>query len=177
MKKIIFFLLLISMAPVVHAQGRAEYSDFSIPVKGGDAFYEKVDSAAGKSQALIFSAVRKSFSDLFNNANYVIEIAADGQVIGKGYVTFTHKIQLGMREETTVRFTINVECKDGKFRIQLCDFYTSGSRSGSFDELDRMLKNAKGYRERFFPEFNKQIQAVVDLFDTTIKSNLQGDYF
>lgn len=177
MKKLFFTVWLISIAAIAFAQGESQYSEFNIPTKNGAAFYENIDSGFNKSKGLICSAVRKSFSDIFNNANFVIEIDADGQLIGKGYTVFEHKIQLGIKEQTTVKFTVSIDCSNNKFRVQLYDFFTWASGAYHLEPLDRMLKNAKGYRTRFLPAFNIEINRVLLLFVTTIKANLEQPVF
>jgi hypothetical protein len=177
MKKSVLATLLLFAFLISNSQGKSEYVDFDIPTKDGNAFYEKVDSVFGKTKDQIYQAAKKTISDVFGNAKAVIEIddKEAAQIIGKGTFDINHKIQMGVNETTTIKFTLNVQGKDGRYRIQMYDFQKRSSQEKSYTELSHVLTYAKGWRTKFFPAFNEKAMAVMSVFTVTIKKNLGAD--
>jgi hypothetical protein len=98
-----------------------------IPTKEGVIFYEQVEECTDGQKDLYLKA-RKWFVDTFKNANSVLQMddKEDGKLAGKAY--HTYKFYNGMSSSNVdIDFTLNIDIKDGKYRVQFYDIFGSNT--------------------------------------------------
>lgn len=185
MKRIMLSVVLMFFLAQAYPQGKSNYEDFNIPTKENQVFYEFVDSIGckGKSSQQIYVAARKTFTDLFGDFKKVVvfEDVTNSTILGKGHTEFRFKIgSLGISDKSFVKFLINFQSKNSKYRVQFYDFsfvQENGEPSrkvlGTYNSLNRMLTYAKKYRINYLTEFQPNQQALIKLFSDTIIKNLE----
>lgn len=96
-----------------------------IPTKEGVIFYEQVAQCTGNQKELYLKA-RKWFVDTFRNAKSVLQMddKEDGKLAGKAFHTYAFTNGMST-SDVSVDFTLNVDIKDGKYRVQFYDMYGS----------------------------------------------------
>lgn len=118
----------------------AQESGFSLPTKNGALFYQQVVTVDSVSKGELFDRGRMWAVDYFNSAKDVIQIADKeaGQITGKGIFTLANTKYSGI-VVSIVKFTFNIQYKDGKYRAQFYDFLiTSTSPTNGQSVTDPM---------------------------------------
>jgi hypothetical protein len=94
-----------------------------IPTKEGVIFYEQIAQCTGNQKELYLKA-RKWFVDTFHNAKSVLQMEdkEDGKLAGKAFHTYVFNNGLSS-SNVAIDFTLNVDIKDGKYRVQFYDMY------------------------------------------------------
>lgn len=101
--------------------------NLTIPTKEGVIFYEQVAQCSDNQKDLYFKA-RKWFVDTFNSAKSVLQMEDkdEGKLAGKAF--YTYNFNNGMStSKVTIDFTLNLDIKDGKYRVQFYDMYGSNT--------------------------------------------------
>lgn len=95
--------------------------------------YERVEvvEVEGKSSDELYKAAKRWFVDAFKDASSVVQLDDPNAhtVVGKGnfrYKTYVHASS-GMRKGT-MRFSVEVSTKEGRYRVRFYDFVHEGSR-------------------------------------------------
>lgn len=95
--------------------------------------YERVEvvEVAGKTSDELYKAAKRWFVDAFKDASSVVQMddPASHTVVGKGnfrYKTYVHASS-GMRKGT-MRFSVEISTKEGRYRVRFYDFVHEGSR-------------------------------------------------
>lgn len=97
--------------------------NLTIPTKDGVIFYEQIAQCSDNKKQLYLKA-RKWFVDTFKDAKSVIQMddKEEGKLAGKAY--HTYKFTNGMNtSDVDIDFTLNLDIKDGKYRVQFYDMY------------------------------------------------------
>lgn len=134
-----------------------------IPVKNGTIFYEQIDSLPGMVQSDIYKRSKLWIVQAFKDAKEVIQIdnKDEGEIVGKGSLDCTYTL-LGTGIPCRVFFTIKLNSKDGKHRIQLYDFtgyrYT-GNQPLNFDKV--LSKPNASENKRIIAQIDGQITAML----------------
>jgi hypothetical protein len=94
-----------------------------IPTKDGVIFYEQVAHCTDSQKELYLKA-RKWFVDTFRNANSVLQMddKEDGKLAGKAFHTYSFNNGINT-SNVNIDFTLNIDIKDGKYRVQFYDMY------------------------------------------------------
>lgn len=98
-------------------------NDLTLPVKNGGVYYEKVYNVDSVSKDDLFNRGRIWAVDYFNSAKDVLQIQDknEGQLTGKGIFDLGNS-SYDMGYTSSVKFTFNIQYKDGKYRQQFYDF-------------------------------------------------------
>lgn len=175
----IIILLLTALPFVSDAQRDSAY----LPFKDGQIFYEEivqVDSSYKKD--IIFFSVNQWFVEKFKDSKSVIQLSdrENGKIIGKGNYSFSincTSIIGEINRKVTVRFTLLVDVKDSKYRIQIYDFDfledgEEGIGESIYKRYDHYLKkDVKGFGSKIYNDHNnKLIEGFNDKNNEIIKS-------
>lgn len=150
-KKPLLTIALMIIASTSFSQNRQD-SDIKqnliIPTKEGVIFYEQVAQCTDGQKDLYLKA-RKWFVDTFSNAKSVLQMddKEDGKLTGKAY--HTYKFNNGMSSSTVnIDFTLNLDIKDGKYRVQFYDMYGSNTNvNGGLAMLGALGGNYKATQD------------------------------
>lgn len=175
MKKL---LLVIFLLPLM---AKSQTIPVLLPEKDGRVLYEEVVEI-NKSQQQLYQNAKYFMVTTFRDANKVIQNDDKeiGQIIGKGNTS--HSISyMNQHFFYTDRFTIQVDCKENKYRYKIFDITMDGSGAssgaeGSVDDFNAYLKGEKSmefpklFRKKLESAFITNTQQHVISIDNNIKS-------
>ncbi len=160
-----------------------------IPVKDGKIVYEGVVTEPGKKKDLLYVTARKWFVNTYYDSKQVMQMddKAAGSLMGKGIhaYAFSNGIHVS---QISVRFTVAIDIKDGKYRYRIYEFdpyNTSSSFLGdkttiqqsyewSYNEL-AANKRVK-YHAKMLEGLNAEVKGIVASLEKAMK-NAQSDDF
>lgn len=122
MKMFRIFIFIVSLTFTKSSISQSE--QLSLPVKDGEVFYEfivNIDSNILKKD--IYNKAKLWFVESFKDSKNVLEIQdlENGKLTGKGVFNIEPKILNS--PATDCYFLINVDVKDGKYRLQIYNMY------------------------------------------------------
>jgi hypothetical protein len=135
MKKLLFAaLLMISSA----AFAQKDTTGLHIPMTNGSVVYEKIFDAPGKTKMQLFNSAQQWFIGRYKT-DHSIEVTdtANIRVIGKGKELVVVRMMLNDIPFDDM-MTIQVDCKDGKYR---CRIYSMALQTDPSSKLDKMATN------------------------------------
>ena len=90
------------------------------PFINGDVMYQKVFNAPGKSNVQLFGNAQLWFIKHYKNTKSIqIQDDVIGRVIGNGRELLTFKSILEMERDYDVDMTIQIDCKNGRYRARI----------------------------------------------------------
>ncbi len=129
--------------------------DFNIPLKDGLVVYEKTDSSSEFKKDVLFVKSMEWLSKTFENAKYAIELSDKdaGLIISKGNVDIIFKQSI-MTYSPNSKFTLKINVKDNKFRVQVFDI--TSMIGGNYTPIETSLKKygARKQDRTFFVMFD-----------------------
>lgn len=145
-----------------------------LPTKDGEIFYEKVDTITGTKDALYIKA-KGWFVNTFKDANKVIQMddKETGQLMGKGNfpVSYTYLMQ---PVNAACNFTVKVDLKDNKYRIQLYNFNLGDQ---GFLMLPKLNKEPdKALAKRILPKISSDVDDILTSFAKAMKESLDSNF-
>lgn len=139
MKKIICYLLIMLYSTLTFSQ--------SFPKKDGKIYFESIDTIEGMTKEKIFDKAKLWFVDYYKNSKEIIqqEDREQGFIIGKAIFNL-YEINGAGKGDHACKYTIKIECKDGRYRLQLFDFlydndYQLEVIEKVFNEKEKWKKN------------------------------------
>ena len=176
----LFFAIIVFLPLSVFAQVDSTSTDF--PYKDGKIIYELISEISNTKQEELYSAAKKWIADSFKSGKTVIqsENATSGQIIGKGtmYVSY-FKPGAFLGTAMTISLSIQIDCKDNKFRIRFYDlnkYESTGIFAGSetpLEEFDKLqTRNKKTERwGNFIKTVNSKVYSLMDGFKTSVTTS------
>lgn len=139
-----------------------------IPTKDGKAFYEIVDSLPG-AKAELYNKSKVWFVNTFNSANAVIQLddKEAGVIMGKGVTGFNAGNIMTGSIKQFINYTININVKDNKWRIQIYDIYVSNGNSTAYT-AEMLLKYPKMNKKKI-ERIDNDIQGLIAGYKSAIK--------
>lgn len=132
-----------------HAQGE-------LPAKEGKVLFEKVDSIQATAKDLKTRS-EMWFAEAFRNSKEVIQSTNDNTILGKGSFSFEQAMVPFL-----VKFSVKVDVKDNKYRIQFYDItYREGTRGATKDMED--LNEKKG-RDKLKNNISSQFNSLISSY-------------
>ena len=106
-----------------------------IPYANGSVVYEKVFKTAGKLQTELYKNAQQWLIERYKTER-VIEITdtLTGKVIGKGKEAFNIDLALGNAVSFKGLFTIQIDCKDNKYRCRIYSINLHHDKGNSNDD-------------------------------------------
>lgn len=166
MKKLLF-LAFICISTFAKAQNTLD----SLPEVDGKVFYQSIGTVPGKSQDFIFAAANKWMLDNFggDTGGILSEDKEQGQILGRCAFTFDEKGSLfNPAQNWAFLFSVQIDCKDGKYRIQL---YNAASGVSLFDKNAMSLED---YNDDLKTSKSKVNHENAYLLDARFKAVMQS---
>lgn len=134
MKKLFFGAVALLLSNMAFAQ--KDTTGLNIPVKDGAVVYEQVYQVPNKSKADLYKNAKQWFVDYFKSSKDVIqnEDKEDGKIVGKGILLIPFKGALGSSVIYDDKLSIQVDCKDSKYRIRIYE-QTLSSPGGDYGKV------------------------------------------
>ena len=166
MKKIILSIAAIICTNVVFAQ--KDTTGLNIPVKDGTVVYERVVEAPNKSKADLYKNAKQWFVDYFKSSKDVIqnEDKEDGKIVGKGILLIPFKGALGSNVMYNDKLSIQVDCKDNKYRLRFYEQTLSSSGGEVVTTPESLIGKLLGKEKSPFNE--KQARRMLESMNATI---------
>lgn len=89
-----------------------------------------VDSVPGASASQLFQRARLWFIDYYKSAPNVVQLSDSSTktIVGKALFRYSGTVfRGGVAREGHVHYTIDVQCKDGRYRVRLYDYLHDGA--------------------------------------------------
>lgn len=175
-------LVLLLIAPFL-CEGQKE-TLITLPIKDGKVFYEKIYQDSGVSKNDFYVRAKNAFLRLFPATKDVIqnEDKENGIISGKGFFTFSTKGGglLNMPLPSSVMATINIIVKDGKYKIEVFDFYKQAMSNledeGSIETFYTMAAKGKRFWQRYFINFNERVLLIFVQIKTEMNKKINTDF-
>lgn len=102
-----------------------------MPLKDGKVFYEVVDTISNTSKADLYNKSKIWFVNTFNSAKAVLQMddKEAGIIMGKGITPYNGGNVITGPMRNSINYTININLKDNKWRIQVYDIYVSNENA------------------------------------------------
>ena len=154
---------------------------FYFPQKNGEIFYEFIDTTSLKKEQ-VYQIARAWFATVFVSSKDVIQMEDKeaGRIIGKGVSQYKTKV-LWSNAKSDLKFTLDLTCKDGKYRIQCYGLDVYSYPINQYDVVTgwqnlnkwyqrylSMKKDSKGSREQF-EVIDGRIIEILNLLRNDIK--------
>lgn len=180
MRKYIFIVIALT---TLKAQGQ-----FLFPEKEGKVVYEEVIEV-DKTKDQLYNSAKHWMVTIFNDANEVIQLddKESGKIIGKGVVRHTQPI-LWTSVINNNNFTIEIDCKEGKYRYRIFDIVVKTGVMPSGVTLDQMnaviRKDISGervvgikYTKQNMPLVDEKIKSLAESLKTEMAEIATKDDF
>jgi hypothetical protein len=128
MKKLLI-IIFIFFAKTTFAQ--KDTVGLNIPIIDGAVVYQKVFNVPDKSKDALFNDAQLWYLDNFKNTRGPqIEDKDFGRIVAKSSIPFTLKATFGVKVLYNNNFTIQIDCKDNKYRCRIYDMTMSDASGG-----------------------------------------------
>lgn len=119
MKRLIILVFFIGISNISLAQ--SDTSGLNLLNKDGHIVFETIVEVNGKSRVDLYKNAKQWFVNYFKSSKDVIqsEDKEEGQIIGKGLINLTVKAGFGMTVNYHDKLSIQVDCKDNKYRFRV----------------------------------------------------------
>jgi hypothetical protein len=138
--------------------------------RSGEVHYETIDSSLiGINKDVIFKAAKRALAETFVDSKEVIQLieSEDGNIIAKGKFPWGYPFFM-MGNNATVRLTMVVTARDGRFRIIAKDFIDwqsdnslGGPTIGDISTLEKMVKAGNSFESKFWSSFDSAFKDFV----------------
>lgn len=134
-----------------------------LPVKDGKVVYELIDSSARGSAKELNEKAKMWFANAFRDSKEVLQFQSDNSIIGKGSFSFDQAMV-----PFRVWFSVKVDSKDSKYRVQFYDItYREGTR-GSEKHIESL--NEKKGRDKLKSNIDQQFNSLITSLQKTMYS-------
>lgn len=177
MKKLhLILLLLFSKA----AFAQKDTIGLHIPYTNGSVVYEKIFNTPGKSQAELYKNAQQWLVARYKTER-AIEIAdtLDAKVIGRGNEVFNIDLALGNAISFNGLFTIQIDCKDNKYRCRIYSINLHYGQKNAADQIntrpEEMINFLLG-RNASVPVTKSQAKKVLASLGETVDNTMMSLY-
>ncbi len=200
---IIPFLAISQEKEIKSKSGAVIIENAMIPTKDGVIFYEQVAECTDD-RAKLYLKARKWFVDTFKSAKSVIQMEEkqEGKLSGKAYHTYVFENGVST-SNVDIDFTLNLDIKDGKYRVQFYDMYGSntnvngavallGALGGSYTatrdattirriEYNQVLADLtagkrKKYNQKLLDGMHNEVKRLFASLETVMKAPYKEDF-
>ena len=169
MKKTFLALFALSFCCILSATksyAQKDTSGLNMPFKDGTLIYQDVVSTPNIIKSDLYKNAKQWFVDTFNNSKFVIqsEDKEEGKIVGKGIIYATHKALIGASQLSTT-ITIQVECKDDRYRYKIYDMSLESETIGIFSPnhlVDGILGKPLNGRSTYTKKVSREILSSID---------------
>jgi len=127
----------------------------------GNVSYQAVEQVQGVDKKELFSRARNWFAQTYQSANSVLQVndSESGELTGKGSFTITPTM-LGMGIPTRVDHTIQVEVKDGRYRVTVNNFYVE-SKNNVGGPINNIKNTSRGFIDKIHQQTDEQVRGML----------------
>lgn len=147
--KNLIVLVFVLITKITFAQ-QQDTVGLNVPFKNGEVAYQKVFYAPNISDALLFSNAQLWFVKHYRNLNAIqIQDDAVGRVLGSGMELLTFKGILGIDGTFDVDMTIQIDCKNGRYRARVFNIVIETEDANKvkiFTNAEQLMNNLLGIR-------------------------------
>lgn len=142
-----------------------------MPTKDNLVIYESLDSSIVASGKDLHNRAKIWFANAFRNSKEVIRVddKDNGILIGKGNFDFDQSMV-----PFIIRFSIKVNTKDNKYRIQFYEItYQEGTRGA---EKNAEVLNSKKGRDKLKENINSKFDDLISSFNNAMRKKSDNDF-
>lgn len=132
------------------------FAQNELPSKDGKVIYELTDSAQA-SQKEFHTRAMAWFANAFRDSKEVIQVSDENSVIGKGNFSFEQAMVPFL-----IQFSVKVNVKDNKYRIQFYDITYREGRQGRVKEIEEL--NEKKGRDKLKNNISSQFNSLISSY-------------
>jgi hypothetical protein len=94
--------------------------------------YSEVVEVSGKNADQLYASAKVWFAETFRSAQDVIQMddQKSGTIIGKGILSTSNDLMVGVNSEMVIRFVVKIMVKDNRYKYDMYDFLVSQSQNG-----------------------------------------------
>lgn len=179
MKNLIFICCILA---ATNCYAQKDTVGLKMPFKDGRLIYEEVVVVPERSKMELYKNTKQWFVDEFKSSKDVIqsEDKEDGKIIGKGIIPIYYNNWAGTAKCTDL-ITIQIECKDGKYRYKIYDMVLNSDVIGDFTPQDLItgilggnLNGKKMYTKKISRAILLSIDDQTKSLVTSIKKTLSA---
>ena len=148
----------------------------TLPMKDGKVFYQAIDTVdANKNE--IYNRSKIWFVNTFNKARAVLQLddKDSGIIMGKGATKFDAGNFVVGPIIMYLHYTININIKDGKSRIQVYDIYAANEYDRVTYTPEELLKYAKMNKGKL-RRINEDVISTIASYRKAIVSKAASDF-
>lgn len=135
-----------------------------LPVKDGKVVYEFIDTTVKGSSDQLNDKAKIWFANAFRDSKEVLQYQSENSLIGKGNFDFNQAMVPFL-----VRFSVRVDCKDNKYRVQFYDItYREGTR-GAVKDIEGL--NEKRGRDKLKGNIDQHFKYIISSISKTMSGN------
>lgn len=154
-----------------------------------DTFYFQLIDTASGTKVELYARARQFVALQFHDSRNVIQMDDKdaGKIICKGVFTPLVGVGLGMKVQSIVYFTADIDLKDGKYRCVLSDFYHDGYLDHTDQQMGGNLNNekpdcgtfrmSKKYWQRIKTESYSEARDFINSFKTAMTKKQSSSDF
>jgi len=178
MKKLCLILLVL-FSKAAFAQ--KDTTGLHIPYANGSVVYEKVFSTPGKSQADLYKSAQQWLIGRYKTETAIeLTDTLNGKVLGKGREGFNIDLALGNAVSFKGLFTIQIDCKDNKYRCRIYSMNLCHDKTNSNDDEintspEEMVNLLLG-KNASVPITKGQAKKVLASLDATVDNTMMSLY-
>lgn len=174
MKKL-FIIVLVLFAKNTFAQ--KDTVGVNTPYKNQLIVYERVFNAPGKSRSDLFGNAQLWFFNHYRSTNGIqINDADAGRIVGNGIETINFKAILGIDVVYDAKLSIQIDCKDGKYRCRIFNIVLDSQTQGKdkvitrAEELMKALLGQANISQLNKNESKRALQSLNTMVNDTMQS-------
>jgi hypothetical protein len=127
-----------------------------LPAKEGKVIFEKIDSIQASTRDLRTKS-EMWFAEAFRDSKEVIQSTTDNTILGKGNFRFEQAMVPFL-----VRFSVKVDVKENKYRIQFYDVTYREGTNGATKDLEGL--NEKKGRDKLKNNISSQFNSLIESY-------------
>jgi hypothetical protein len=147
-----------------------------LPLKDGKVFYERIDSMPNASKLDLYNKAKIWFVNTFNSAKAVIQMDDKdaGTLMGKGLTGFDAGNLMTGPIKQYINYTININLKDNKYRMQIYDIYVSDGNATAYTP-EQLLKYPKMNKKKI-ERIDNNVQDLIAGFKAAINKKSEDNF-
>lgn len=151
------------------------FAQSNIPTKDGKAFYEVIDSLPG-TKVDLYNKSKVWFVNTFNSAKAVIQLddKEGGLMMGKGLTSFDAGNVMTGPIRQAINYTININVKENKYRIQVYDIYVSDGNDLAYT-TETLLKYPKMNKKKI-ERIDSNVRDLIASFKAAINKKSEDNF-
>jgi hypothetical protein len=151
------------------------FGQSQLPLKDGKVFYETVDTIPSTTKIDLYNKSKIWFVNTFNSAKAVLQMddKEAGIIMGKGITPYEGGNAFSGPIHNSINYTININIKDNKYRIQVYDISISNENASYTPEY--CLKYPKMNKKKL-EKIDDSVKELIASFKTAINKKSEDNF-